>query len=133
MEHAVARPPKWRRWWLWVAIAVLAGAGIGTFGWLQGEHRGRIAGGVWIMGVDVGGLTRTQALDELQTRLARSGGSGSSFKRRQIDSSSAGCRMDAMAEGLTVAPALLVGDRLPNLAEGTKPLALSRGLSPIDH
>ena len=73
MQRAVARRPLWRRWWLWVAIAVLVAAGIGTFGWLQGEHRGRIAGGVRIMGGDVGGLTRTQALDRLQTSLARSG------------------------------------------------------------
>jgi vancomycin resistance protein YoaR len=69
----MARRPIWRRWWLWVAVAVLIGAGIGLFGLLQGEHRGRIAGGVRIMGVDVGGLTRTQAIGKLQTSLARSG------------------------------------------------------------
>jgi vancomycin resistance protein YoaR len=69
----MARRPMWRRWWLWVAIAALVGAGIGFCGWLQAEHRGRIAGGVRIMGVDVGGLTQTQVLDKLQTTLARSG------------------------------------------------------------
>jgi vancomycin resistance protein YoaR len=73
VDQAKVRRPLWRRWWLWVAIAVLIGAGIGGFAWVQARHHGRLAGGVRIMGVDVGGLTRTQALGRLQASLDRSG------------------------------------------------------------
>jgi vancomycin resistance protein YoaR len=73
VSKTIERRPVWRRWWLWATLVVLLGAGVAVFGWLQGQHRGRIAAGVQVMGVDVGGLTGGQALARLQASVARSG------------------------------------------------------------
>ena len=105
------RRPVWRRWWLWAALVVLLGAGVGVFGWLQEQHRGRIATGVRIMGVDVGGLTADQALARLQVSVARSGVLTATFRTPDGGAISLplerlGIRLDLAA---TVRQAMLLG------------------------
>ena len=68
-------PPSGRRrlrWWFWAALAGVA-ALIAVFGWQQGAHGDRLAGGVTVARVRLGGLTEAAARAKLAQAAARGG------------------------------------------------------------
>jgi lipoprotein-anchoring transpeptidase ErfK/SrfK len=53
-----------------VVLATLAAASVGALAWADGSTAGRLATGARVAGVDVGGLTRAQALQRTRRRVA---------------------------------------------------------------
>lgn len=56
-----------------VALAVLVGAGVAWFGLMQGRHHDRLAAGVTVCGLDIGGLRPAEAREQLSLWIARRG------------------------------------------------------------
>ena len=53
-----------------VVIATLAAAGVGALAWADGAAEGKLPAGSKVSGVDVGGLTRDEALERAQRRVS---------------------------------------------------------------
>ena len=53
-----------------VILATLAAASLGALAWADGSAAGKLPAGAKVSGVDLGGLTRAQALERANRRVA---------------------------------------------------------------
>jgi vancomycin resistance protein YoaR len=94
------------------AVALVIGALLAWFGVVQGQHKGRIAPGVTVSGVDLGGMTQNEAVAALDSHLERHGLLSATLKTPQgvldVSLPTIGIEYDVPA---TAAAALRVGRR----------------------
>jgi lipoprotein-anchoring transpeptidase ErfK/SrfK len=82
-----------------VVVATLAGASVGALAWADGAAEGKLPAGARVSGVDVGGLTRDEALQRARVRvterIARPVNVQLGATRYTLDSEKAGVVIDA--------------------------------------
>ncbi|MGH2840985.1 MAG: peptidoglycan binding domain-containing protein, partial [Solirubrobacteraceae bacterium] len=82
-----------------VVLAILAAAGVGALAWADSNSDGQLAAGTRVAGIDVGGLTREQALERARRRVgalvARPAHVQLGDRRYTLSAARAGVRVDA--------------------------------------